>query len=378
MSDVLPELPKGRIAIFIGSHKIMSPKEVALIDSFCDNHNAAVLCDKTSGYLGKYRIDYALISSQLSYESQTKNIDLLIHIGEVSGDTYTLGKLKAKEIWRVSEDGMIRDTFHRLKNIFAMNEEVFFEYYKNVNPSQTKEYFKECQEEYDYIYGKQPEIPFSNIWIAKTLARMIPTGSYLHLSIFNGLRSWNFVKIPNDVHTICNVGGFGIDGAISTVIGASLAHPDVLHFLVVGDLAFFYDLNSLGNRHIGSNLRILLINNGRGTEFRKKDHPCAVFGDDADTYMATAGHFGKQSHTLVKNFAENLGFQYMQASSKEEFLKNYNRFTNSTKMDKPLIFELFTDTRDETFAVDAYRHIVKEYVTDIKSKVKEQIKLFIK
>ena len=206
------------------------------------------------------------------------------------------------------------------------------------------------------------------------MADKIPEGSYLHLSIFNSLRSWNFIKIPNRVYTICNVGGFGIDGSMSTIIGAALSHPDALHFLVIGDLAFFYDLNSLGNRHVNSNLRILLINNGRGTEFRKKDHACAIFGDDADTFMAAAGHFGNQSKTLVKDYVLNLGFDYMQASSKEEFLSLYNDFVTLQKTSKPIVFEIFTDYHEEVTAVDAYRHIVKDSVIDLKNKVKHKIK----
>ncbi|ADY37983.1 2-succinyl-5-enolpyruvyl-6-hydroxy-3-cyclohexene -1-carboxylic-acidsynthase [Phocaeicola salanitronis DSM 18170] len=373
-TDNLPPFPCGRIAIFIGSHKMMNTKEVELIDSFCDHHNAAVLCDKTSGYYGRYRIDYSLIAAQQSYNSPTANVDLLIHIGEVSGDTYTQGKLKAKETWRVSDDGLIKDTFHTLKYVFSMEETEFFNFYQKNSATESKEYFNECKEEYEYIYGKQPEIPYSNIWVAKMLCDKIPEGSYLHLSIFNSLRSWNFIKITKPVYTICNVGGFGIDGPMSTAIGATLAHPDILHFLIIGDLAFFYDLNSLGNRHVNSNLRILLINNGRGTEFRKKDHACAVFGDDADAFMAAAGHFGCQSKTLVRDYVQNLGFDYMQASSKEEFLNLYKGFTSLQKTDKPIVFEAFTDYRDETTAVDAYRHIVKDSITDLTNKVKHKLK----
>lgn len=68
--------------------------------------------------MGKYRIDYALIAAQSSYTPHTNNPDLLIHIGEVSGDTYTQGSLKPQSVWRVSEDGEVRDTFKRLKNVF--------------------------------------------------------------------------------------------------------------------------------------------------------------------------------------------------------------------------------------------------------------------
>lgn len=51
-------------------------------------------------------------------------------------------------------------------------------------------------------------------------------------------------------------------------------------------MAFFYDMNVLGNRHVGRNVRILLVNNGKGTEFRNYMHPGAAFGEAADDYIA--------------------------------------------------------------------------------------------
>ena len=63
-----------------------------------------------------------------------------------------------------------------------------------------------------------------------------------------------------------NTGGFGIDGILSTLVGASLADKEKLFFAILGDLAFFYDMNVAGNRHVGNNIRILFINNGKGTE----------------------------------------------------------------------------------------------------------------
>ena len=53
-----------------------------------------------------------------------------------------------------------------------------------------------------------------------------------------------------------------------TFIGSALANPSKLHFCVVGDLAFFYDLNAISNHNVLHNVRILLINNGCGTEFK--------------------------------------------------------------------------------------------------------------
>ena len=378
LSEELPPLPHGRIAVFVGSHKPWLPEETEAVDRFCSNHNAVVFCDKTSGYTGKYRIDYAIVAAQLSYSPRTHKPDLLIHIGEVSGDTYTQNTLKPQQVWRVSEDGELRDTFKKLKSVFAMSEQDFFNRYSNVAVNATDEYIESCRSEYESIVHAIPEIGFSNFWIAQVLADKIPKGSVIHFGIFNSLRSWNMSPWRDSLQAMCNVGVVGIDGSLSTLLGASSVHPDKLHFAIVGDLAFFYDMNALGNRHVSSNLRILIVNNGRGTEFCKFDHPCAVFGENANPYMAATGHFGNQTKTLVKNYVESLGFCYITASSQEEFLDTYKTFVSEETTDKPIVFEVFTDSVIESEAIDSFRHIKTECLLQMKNKAKDIVKTIIR
>lgn len=351
-----PNLHAGSIAIFVGAHTRMSEELAQVIDKFCSIHDAVVFCDHTSGYSGSYKVNFALVSSQIEYRSKLTSPDLLIHIGEVSGDTYTTHALKPKKVWRVSEDGEIRDLFHSLDSVFEVDELSFFRHYAIGEGNKTS-YLEKCKAEYQECLSAFPELNFGNIYVAKRLSSCLPANSVIHFGIFNSLRSWNFFELDSSIQSSCNVGGFGIDGALSTLIGASLANPRQLHFLAVGDLAFFYDLNSLGNRHVGNNVRILLVNNGRGVEFRKKDHAGFQFGESADLYIAAGGHFGNMSKTLVKDFAENLGFEYLTASTKEEFEAACSRFVAEDITDKSMVFEVFPETDDEIGNLDAVRHI---------------------
>ena len=143
------------------------------------------------------------------------------------------------------------------------------------------------------------------------------------------------------------------------MLGAALAEQEKLYFGVVGDLAFFYDMNVLGNRQFGRNVRLLLINNGVGTEFKNYNHKAAKFGDDADAYMAAAGHYGNKSPKLVKHYAEDLGFEYMSASSKEEFLANMERWLLPELTDRPMLFEVFTASRDESDSLKVIYNLTK-------------------
>lgn len=342
-----PEMPQGRIAVFVGSHSTFSDELTCAVDAFCASRDAVVFCDHTSGYYGKYKVNFSLVAVQETYTSPLSKIDLCVHIGEISAEYGSLAMSK-KEVWRVSEDGEIRDQFNALTHVFEMSEADFFRYYTIDSPETHEEYLDACHKEYDRIFSKMPEMGFTNIWAASMLAPRLPEGCALHLGILNSVRSWNLFQLPKGVTSFANVGGFGIDGCMSAAVGASLANKDKLYFCVVGDLAFFYDMNSLGNRHVGNNVRILIVNNGRGTEFRNFYHVGSTFGDAADAYIAAAGHYGKQSRSLVKNYAQDLGYEYMAASCKEEFMAVYERFVAPEVTDRPMVFEIFTESADES------------------------------
>ena len=344
--DSFPSLPSGNIAVFVGSHKPWSYEDEKILDKFCESNNAVVFCDHTSGYHGKYRMNFNPVFAQRGTPSGLAHAELLIHIGEVSGDTYAQSQLKAcKSVWRVSEDGEVRDPFKKLKYIFQMRDLTFLSYY--CNDSFNTVYFDACIQEKKRIMELLPEYEFSNLWIANQLSKQIPSNSFVQLGIFNSLRSWNMVEMDESVQSNCNVGGFGIDGTLSSALGASLAYPNKIHFCICGDLAFFYDMNSLCNRHVGNNLRILLVNNGRGIEFRNYSHPAYALGNTADPFIAASGHNGNQSKELVKAFVENLGFLYLSASNKEEFLNQMPDFVSPQK-EAPVVFEVFTTTEAES------------------------------
>lgn len=368
-----PILPKGKIAVFIGAHKPFTLAQTYALDRFCATHDAVVFVDHTSNYYGNYRVLYSVVACQ-SIEDVNLVPDLMIHIGEVSGDYYTTKKLHAsKEVWRVNIDGEIRDYFHKLTCVFEMEEEDFFMYYSDEG-NDCNEYYLRCQSKLEEAYSAIGELPFSNMWVASVLSSHIPSNCTIHFGILNSLRSWNFYELPNGVKTNSNVGGFGIDGILSTVIGASLVNPNKLYYCIVGDLAFFYDMNVLGNRHVGNNLRILLVNNGKGTEFRNHTHPGSKFGNKADLYIAAGGHYGNMSPVLVKHYAEDLGFLYLTAKSKEEFMANMSTFLNTEIIEKPIVFEVFTTSEQEDAALTTIIESLHDRTYNVKNKAKSVIK----
>ena len=344
--DVFPDIKHKHIAVFVGAHSKWSRELTKMVNSFCEQNNAVVIGDHTSNYKGSYSVPSSLITNQRNKKEQFRDFDLMIHLGNMSG-AY-LG-IAPKEVWRVNPDGKICDTYRTLRYVFEMNEEEFFSNYVKKDGTKDKSYFQEWEKEYKSLYNSIGDIPFSNVWIAKELSEKLPENSILHLGILNSLRSWNYFMIPDSVLAYCNTGGFGIDGIMSSALGASLA-TDKLVFCILGDLAFFYDMNSIGNRDLKNNLRIMVINNGHGQEFRIYGHRAAQFGEDTDKYIAAAGHYGNKSRNLIKHYAEDLGFKYITADSKESFDSVYNDFIVNENVDTPILFEVFTDNDKETEA----------------------------
>lgn len=369
----LPDFPDGKIGIYIGSHKCFNEKELSAIDTFCAVNNAVAFCDHTSGYKGRFRVDYSIIGGQEEFNDRFTDWDLMIHIGEVSGDYYSSSSCgSVKAVWRVSEDGELRDTFGKLTAVFEMKESTFFSHYSSGKKPVERHVIEHYRAMCDETRNRISDLPFSNIWIASQIASRLPQNSEIHFSILSSLRSWNLFELPESVQSNSNVGGFGIDGGVSSFIGASLANRKKLYLGVFGDLAFFYDLNAIGNHHIGNNIRIMLINNGKGAEFRLYQHPASRLGDYADAHITAGGHFGYKSHSLMKGMAESLGFEYISASGKDEFMQICEKFISPEMSIRPLFFEVFTNDTDESEALYKCRHLVKSpfSIHDMKKVVK--------
>lgn len=366
IKDKLPDITSKRVAVMIGAHSVMSKQLINAIDGFCATYNAIVFNCNPSTYTGKFAASVSLLFSQLGYTGPLNKPDLCIHIGEVNTDAVGF-IIYPKEVWRVNEDGQVKDRYDKLTAVFQMSELDFFCHYADDDKKYNVQQLQEFNEIDKKLRSKIPEVPFSNVWIAQVIAPKIPENARLHLGIINSLRVFDYAIHKPNLLTFANTGGYGIDGCISSLVGASIASPSVEFYGIIGDLVLFYDLNVLGNRHIGNNVHLLVVNNDGGQQFRNFDHPASVFGEATDSYIAAAGHNGPQNKELIKNFVQNLGFRYISATNKEEFETNLPDFF---KVGRSVIFECFTNKEDENNALISIRSIIPAPKT-IKSVTKD-------
>ncbi len=342
------ELAGKRVGIFIGSHKIFDEKTIEAMNRFVEAYDAMVFYDHTSSYTGKNGV---LITKAALGLENNELPEILIDMGSICGDYHGSRLYANKKTWRISENGAILNRFDKvnLAAVFDCTEYWFFD--SLAKYSGNTKYYSLVKKKFEK--EEIPHLPFSNIYVSSKLSKLVPKGSYIHMAILNSLRSMDFFNVDDSVVRSCNVGGFGIDGALSTMLGQSMASKDKLAFCLVGDLAFFYDMNALGNRHMHNRVRIMVVNNGRGVEFRLNKSLENQWGSDSDDLIAAHGHFGS-----AKGWAQSMGFKYMTASNIEEFDGQIEEFCNPdiNHFDSPVLFEVFITVPDEKQALQSMRN----------------------
>lgn len=122
------------------------------------------------------------------------------------------------------------------------------------------------------------------------LAELLPPNTLVYTGNSMPIRDMDTFFWPRDQLLLClgNRGANGIDGVISSALGASTAGgPDESTVLVIGDLSFFHDLNGLLAARLHKlNLTIILVNNDGGGIFSFL--PQAAYPAHFEQYFGTS------------------------------------------------------------------------------------------
>ncbi|MBI6119716.1 2-succinyl-5-enolpyruvyl-6-hydroxy-3-cyclohexene-1-carboxylic-acid synthase [Salegentibacter maritimus] len=175
------------------------------------------------------------------------------------------------------------------------------------------------------------EIPYSDLKAMQEIVPYVPENYLLHLGNSSTIRYAQLFKWKESLRIFCNRGTSGIDGSISTAVGAACVKAEPT-LIISGDLSFFYDSNALWNNYIPKNFRIIVINNSGGGIFRIL--PGNKNTDNFEKYFET-------THQLqAKHLSEMYGFQYGSAKNSEEIQEHLKEFFKPTE--KPKLLEIFT------------------------------------
>ena len=384
--DISPELPKvkvikrfskkdinkneignKKILIVVGENRNIDDTEIL---RFATSSNAAIYVNHLSNMENDYTIHGNLLLTCINQKEFDEHFcpDILITIGGQTGDYPLYHKLADSHIeyehWRISEKGDVVDTYDHLTKIFECTLDDFF---SSFQLEYTNKDYYETWNNAIKEYVTTEELPLSGAFIAQQMCEVIPKGSYVNFSILNSLRTWNLFRFKNRVKCFCNVGAFGIDGGMSTFLGQSVM-VDNLCFMFIGDLSFFYDMNSLGIRHIKNNVRIIIINNNGGIEF-KLGGGTQEKRAKIDKYIAAANHFKNAEGWALTN-----GFDYYQIKNKQSFQIHKEILLKESKA--PIIFEIMTSDTDESKAYSVLRKVVDNHtiMQKIVNRLKREIK----
>lgn len=342
-----------KILLVIGEHAPFTQEQTLLVHRFCEKFGAALYTNHLSNLprLGLVT-DRSMLTSLGRLQGRQYWPEIVISIGGQHGD-YDLDAMLNRisfEHWQVRLDGHVLDTFGKLTKVFSMDEESFFADMLEIetNPidvPQTKHNFRKKWESPAALPKFESELPLSGVSVARFLSPKIPDNSILHFGILSSLRIWQFFPLSNGVVSFSNVATFGIDGSLSTFLGHSHASRE-LAFMVIGDLSFFYDMNVVGVRSLPTNVRIVVINNGGGGEFRQSMHAAQRnFGKMSDPFVAAAGHFGS-----VSSWVKSMGLEYRSVTKTDE-LEDATSWLVS-ELGKPAVLEIFTIMEDDSLAFD--------------------------
>lgn len=373
------QIKDKKILIFYGQHGPISDGEKEQLEDFCSKYNCFISADLLSNLHTKYAFNTFAIVKYAELPRELRP-DIII---TMNGHTVSELKTKMKyfsnyEHWHVSSEGKVSDPFKCLPDIFECSPFTFFgkmaEYRKSECNHSYLEGWKEYLTKIEQDGGlMECEIGYSSVYATQQYMKKIPQNSLFHIANSNSVRIANYFSIPESVTVYGNRGAHGIDGSMSAFIGQ--AHVSgKLSFLLIGDLSFFYDMNSLWNAYVGNNIRILVCNNSGGAIFHTYPNTRNVPTLDQ--------HIAAEHHTSIRAWAEGQGFIYMCAVNKEEFDKALPMLMKE-QSDKPIILEAFTDKDIDAVEIsgkmmDKFRTEDVNNKSGISAKVPENVKQFIK
>ncbi len=239
---------------------------------------------------------------------------------------------KQSEIWRIAHEDYYPDTFQHLNKVIDVTPTEAFNCLTIDNAKK--------MQSWEDVYNELP--PFTQLATsndALTDLRVYHHSSETlsnsntvnwHYGNSSSIRYAQLFPYSKSTHYFANRGVSGIEGCISTAKGIALSNPLKTNILMLGDLAFGYNLNGLQN--LPKNLNVILVNNSGGNIFRLIDGPSDVSGfeDFVECHHNT-------NHQLA---TQHFGIVYLSAKTFSEFKTKLKTLLQDNK---PGVLEVFTD-----------------------------------
>ena len=340
---------------------LLHPNEAlnSVLNDISNQKNVAILTETTSNVFGKYfnrsidRVIAGIEGDEIDYAP-----DLLITLGGpvVSKKVKAfLRQNKPKAHWHINASNDAVDTYQSLTRIIPVSPEKVLKFFKGVEiDSDYRDIWLQKDVYLQKVYNEfVQEIEFCDLKVFETVLNEIPKESQLQLANSTVVRYSNLFDQPaqNKLRCFSNRGTSGIDGTISTAIGAAQATQE-LTTVITGDLSFFYDSNALWITPFPQNLKIILINNKGGSIFRIIDGPSNI--EELEPFF-------EAKHNLNAEFiAKTFGLDYTFCDSETD-LKQSLKEVYKDEINRASLLEVSTENKLNP-------EILKRYFNQLKSK----------
>ena len=289
----------------------------------------------------------ALLASLSEADRRTLQPDLLITLGGhiVSNKMKQyLRSYPPRETWHLSPDPSVVDLFCSLTEQIIAPVGPFLETLaQGLAGHASSPYALQWRERIDRLPSPTPR--YSSLALVGSLLSHLPEEPcVLHLANSSSVRYAELFRKPRRLLTLCNRGTSGIEGSLSTALGFARQRAEERHFIVIGDLSFFYDLNALGLPEVGSNVRVLLLNNQRGSIFQGL--PTLEMDCLSQRYI-TAEH-----QLRAQGWAESCGWEYLSVREASKLEETMAYFVGPAE--RPRLLEAFVSSEDEIAELQTY------------------------
>lgn len=289
----------------------------------------------------------ALLASLSEADRRALQPDLLITLGGhiVSNKMKQyLRTYPPRETWHLSPDPTVVDLFCSLTEQIIAPVGPFLETLaQSLAGLASSPYAGHWRERIDRLPSPTPR--YSSLAVVGSLLSHLPEEPcVLHLANSSSVRYAELFRKPRRLLTLCNRGTSGIEGSLSTALGFARQRAEERHFIVIGDLSFFYDLNALGLPEVGSNVRVLLLNNQRGSIFQSL--PTLEMDRLSQRYI-TAEH-----QLQAQGWAESCGWEYLSVHEASELEETITYFVGPAE--RPRLLEAFVSSEDEIAELQTY------------------------
>lgn len=164
------------------------------------------------------------------------------------------------------------DTYFSLSRHFKTTPDQFLRpFLPLIQPKKESAYYRKWAAARERYRKRREEylsnIPFTDMLAFHHVLGHIPEQYQVQLANSSTIRYAQLFEPHPGLKVFCNRGTSGIDGSVSTAVGASV-HEVYPTLLITGDLSLLYDSNGLWNNYLRADFRIIVINNQGGGIFR--------------------------------------------------------------------------------------------------------------